>query len=182
MFHYGDNQLVSIPNGSYEIKYVLDSLEKSLNKEKEGEKIIEFRENHNTFKVEILCKFDVHFDKANSIGRMLGFSAKKLIANKWHMSDTHVDVFEVRTLSVLCNVTGQSWHNGAPSHCIFQTSLDVPPGYKLSIQNENLIYYPIMVRSLHEIEFKIVDQNQKLVSFGHEAVTLSVHIRQRKNA
>ena len=197
-FYYGDEKITIMP-GCYEIFDILSYLEKKINpqydeidellavlegggnNQEKSKKIINFKENKNTFKIELFCEYDVHFDKPNNIGSILGFGTKKLEAKKWHISEFHVKVFDIDTLFITSNVTGNAYHNSRLSHAIFQACLDTPPGHRFSIQPQNIIYYPIIVKNLGEIYFKIVDQNENLISFGEESITIAVHIRKRKN-
>lgn len=209
-FEFGE-KIITIDEGCYEISDIIDFLNKKINPDKfkkidkildelestfhsskkeviiadDQEKqndIITFRENHNTFKVEIYCEQEIHFDKPNSIGSLLGFSAKKLKAREWHYSDRHINIFDVDTFFVTTNITGNAWHNSKKNHAIYQTCLNSPPSHKLSIQPSNLIYYPIICRNLNEIVFKIVDEHGRLVSFRGERITIAVHIKRKKNA
>ena len=89
-FHYGENEVIELNVGCYEISDIIDFLEEKLNPQiKEideilhsmsqngfelEKKIITIQEKKPTFQMEIKCEEEIDFTQADSIASLLGFS------------------------------------------------------------------------------------------------------------
>src|SRR5204863_8282194 len=77
-FYYGENQEITIPEGSYEIedieKYLVSKLPKNVK--------FTLKPNNNTLKSELFCSEKIDFKKPNSINKLLGFKDTIYEANK----------------------------------------------------------------------------------------------------
>lgn len=165
---------VIIPTGAYEIqdlaKYISERFKKQNIK-------FELVVNPNTLKCEVYCSLHIGFTLSNSIGSLLGFSKKKLEPNKWHESDRLADILKVHMIRVDCNIVEGSFINGTSAHIIHEFSPQVPPGYKISEVPNNVIYYPITVKSISSLDVTLNDQNNKLIDFRGEFITIRLHIK-----
>lgn len=129
-----------------------------------------------TLRVEILSEYRVDFSKDRSIRKILGFDGV-LEPKKLYQSTNLVSILQVNTIQVLCNITGGSYNNNQKSHILFEFSPNVPPGFKLNIVPTTIIYQPVIVRTIDNINIQIVDQNNKPVDFQNELITLRLHLR-----
>ena len=192
-FHYGDGKVVEIEAGSYEIIDLIEFIEQKLNPksvlddilsptDESKEKVIDISEKRATFQIEILCKLDIDFSRPDSIGRIFGFEKRVLKAGKTHTSDSRVRPFEIDTILVSTNITSNWYINDKPTHAIYQSVIEAAPGNRLNIQPKHLIYFPIVTRNLHEVVFKITDQDHNLINFNGGFITLCAHIRKSNAA
>lgn len=79
---------ILLPTGSYEIVDIFNFVKSQL-----GDQIkFELRINKNTLKCEIQSSVVIDFTQPNTIGGLLGFSARELSANVWHISDGRVEI------------------------------------------------------------------------------------------
>lgn len=178
-FHYStskDNliEVITIPVGSYEIDKIGVYLEKELHKRKIT---FHLNANTNTMKCKIECDAVIDFTQSKSIGSVLGFSKRKLIANHLHTSDKVVNIQTVNSIRINCDLTTGSFHNGASTHTIYEFSPTVDPGYKINEQPRHLIYLPVIRKRISEINVTIVDQDGRLVDFRGEKITCRIHIK-----
>ena len=194
LFHIGAH-IIEVPIGSYEIsdiiEYITDKYEKILQKDdminkkkstaldvnvaKQKENLV-IKTNNNTLQVEIYSEFDrIHFDKNRSIGTLLGFD-KQLDAKKWHSSSL-VNILKVNVIRIECNVVTGSFINNSSAHTIHEFSLNVMPGYKIIETPHNVIYLPVNTRRISSITVKVVDQDDNLINFRGETITLRLHLK-----
>lgn len=184
MLHIGED-IIEIPLGTYELdainKYVNDYLYN-----KHGNKIykapavrpkIDIKANNNTLKSEVKSTHTVYFDKPNSIGSLLGFTKRTLAPNKWHFSDLPVNIMKVNVIRILTNITTGAYMNNNLVHTLHEFFPTVPSGYKINETPKNVIYLPVNVRRVTSISIKIVDQDNQLINFRGETISVRLHLR-----
>lgn len=185
IFHYDSDREIEIPVGSYEINDIGNFLEKELQKihgiqsehEHLDKKCIQITGNNHTFKSEILCRFKIDFMKSRNIGKLLGFENVLIAALEKTESNRLINILKVETLRVECNIIRGSFNNGKPTHTIYEFFPDVPPGYKVSEVPRNLIYLPVAVRVIDNLEIQICDQDGKRVDLRGEKTSIRLHLR-----
>ena len=162
-----------IPIGSYEIddieQYVIQKL-------KAHEITFSLKANNNTLKSEIKCSREIDFNQENSIGKLLGFNKRKLVAEK-HISNEPVAILSVNSLRVDCNITSGSYVNGKKSHTIHEFFPAVPPGFKIIEIPSQVIYLPITVKTIDYLRISILDQDNNPVNFRGEIITVRLHLK-----
>lgn len=173
-FYYGDNGIVEIPEGSYELSDITDYLKSNL-------KDCTFRLtcNNNTLSTKIFCSQDIHFEKTGSIGRILGFGNILLKSNIFHESLYPVSILPTTIVRIECDIVSGSYINGKPSHTIYEFAPNVPPGYRIIEIPKNLIYFPVNQNTVSEINIKILDANNNLVNLRKEEIQLYLHLRRK---
>lgn len=173
IFCYGDEgKELQIPFGAYDLLDIERYLARNLN-----DCTIELIPNNNTLKCSIFCSKTIHFEKENSIGRLLGFGKAKLEANKWHDSESLVNILSLSVIRIECDLIQGSYHNGLPTHTIYEFIPNVPPGHRYIEVPSNIIYYPINRLNISSVSIKIVDDCGKLIDFRKEHLQLRLHLR-----
>ena len=197
--YYIGNQVITIPPGSYEIEDIENYIKMSLangdftivivptkNDEIENyvqknletaSTIISIKPNNNTLRSEIKSNREINFKPKDSIGELLGFTPRVLLANKTHTSDSPVAILKVNALRIECNITTGAYINNRKVHTIHEFFPTVPPGYKIVEVPSHVIYLPIAVKTIHNIQLRIVDQDGDLVNFRGETITIRLHIK-----
>lgn len=186
---YYDNKVIKIPIGSYEITDIANYLERILREHylqsplpetphsELNDKAIFLLGNRQTLKSEIISRHAINFKKPNNIGSVLGFKEIIIKPLKKYESNDLVNIIQVETLRIECNIITGSYSNGKPTHTLYEFFPDVSPGYKIVEVPRNLIYLPVTVRVIDNIEIKICDQNNNLVNLRGEKTNIRLHLR-----
>lgn len=176
--YYGKKKLI-IPSGAYEIselnRYIQTHID--VHKKTDQETTFSLRANNNTLKAELRSVFDIDFTKADSIGRMLGFSPQILKANQLHSSDLEVQIVKATCVQVECNITTGAFRNGSPSHTLFVFDVSVEPGFRLVKEPHNIVYLPITVQTISNITLDLVNQDGQPIDLGSEEVTVVLQLK-----
>ena len=191
---YIGNQVVTIAPGSYEIKDVKNYIKMSLangdftvvivptktdkiknNVQKNLETastIISITSNNNTLHSEIKSNRGINFKPKDSIGELLGFTPRVLVANKTHTSNSPVAILKVNTLRIECNITTGAFINNRKVHTSHEVFPTVPPGYNFFLfSNENFfltssnMYLNICEKSLTSVFIFCFKENWEKVPF-----------------
>lgn len=177
-----DGQLIEIPVGSYElvdINAVINSQLKA--KKKKSDIKFSIRANNNTLKCIVDCDRNVDWNVNNSIGPLLGFGKIKVLKalDSPHESAHVVDILRINTIKIECNIIHGAYMNDHSAHTIHEFFPSVPPGYKIIETPQNVIYMPLNTKKIDSIVLKIVDQDDNLINFREEVVTIRLHLREQ---
>lgn len=173
-FYYASNQVVEIPEGTYEFQDICDYLREHI-----VGCSLKLYCNNNTLKTFLYCSQDVHFEKNNSLGTILGFSSQTLKANILHESTLPVNILSTTVVRVECDIISGSYINGNPSHILYEFAPNVPPGYRIIEIPKNIIYFPVNQSDINNISIRILDSKNRLVNLRSEEIQLYIHIKKK---
>lgn len=172
---FGSPKVISIPTGSYEIKNIEAFIQKSLGDDAGS---ISIKANKNTLQCEIYsdsCVID--FLTPGSIGRFWRFSERLLDKGHWHISDLPVNILQVRTIHIDCNITAGAYYVNRPTHTIYEFAVGVDPGYAIDETPKNLLYLPVTKHEINNITVNILDQNFQPVNFRGEEIIIRLEVK-----
>lgn len=179
-FHIG-NYEITIPVGSYEIDDITDLIIIEYEEKKKENNILSINANYNTLQTEIISKKDIiYFNKENSIGKLLGFTPKILQTEIKNCSDNPINITKINNIIIKCNIIAGTYINNTPAHILHQFALAVSPGYKITEIPQNVIYLPVNTQQINSIILEIVDQDDNLINFRGEKITIRLHLKPLK--
>lgn len=171
---YIGEKVLTLPTGSYEIGDIDEYIQEQLIGT--DTKLI-LRANNNTLCAEIESNKPVDFTRPNTIGDLLGFTSRILQANEQHSSDSAVRILRLNVIRIESNITCGAFLNDQQVHTIYSFFPSVPPGFKIIEKPTTIIYLPVTVSSINQLQLRIVDQDNNLVNFRDETITVRLHIK-----
>lgn len=173
-FYYGKDEVIEIPEGSYEFQDICDFIKNNVRNA-----ALKITCNNNTLKTRIFCSEDVHFDKSDSLGKILGFGMETIKANISTESRYPVRILSTPIIRIECDVVSGSFVNERRSHIIHEFVLNVPPGYRIIDIPKNITYFPVNQSSINTINIRLIDSENKKINLRGEEVQLYLHFRKK---
>lgn len=163
------------PTGTYDIIDIHNFIKQVV---KSG---IDITTNNNTLKVEIFSRYKIDFTQDDSVGPLLGFSKQIIPKLKTVESDLMLDIMKINSILIKCNIACGSYKNNVPTNIIHSFHIKDSPGYKIDEVPKNLIYLPLNTHSISELSIIICDQDDNLIDFRNENISVTLHIRKMNN-
>ena len=177
---------IMIPTGCYDIDSINTVVQRMLMTEygeKEKEKHVILSANKNTLKciLEIRdASTIVDFKVDNSLRSVLGFKEQKYSGVNRYESENIVNILNVNSILVHCDIVGASRLNGIEAPVIYNFFPDVSPGEKIVSQPKHLIYIPLTMNVIPSMTSWLTDQNSRELDLRGEELTLTFHVRKRR--
>ena len=181
-------EVFSLPTGAYELSVIAVSIVEwivmkypDLNDVDDKFKLVG---NDATSKAVFIFKDDygIDFNVDGSMHKLLGFSKEDKFGGKGiHTGDNIVDITTVSQLVFNCNITSSNYINGSEIPFLYNCTVDVPAGYRLSRELMNISYKRLTTSQISHIRVWIVDQDGAPVNLRKDrlSVTLSLKLIRR---
>ena len=172
-------KLMSIPTGCYEIKAINETLQRLIVAAGGKEKMINLSPNVNTLKCIMNItneNYQIDFRVDDCLRTVLGFNAK-IYEQGQYESERLVDILNINSILVHCNIVGASRLNGREAPLIYNFFPNVAPGEKIVETPKNLIYVPIIVTAISSMTCWLTDQDGNYLDLRGEQLTISLHVR-----
>ena len=177
---------IKIPTGSYEIDDINNYLRFEMQRighfdEVNNEAFINIAANSNTLKCILIIGqgYQVDFNQANSLSKVLGFTGNKYNEG-FHESEKPVNILNINSILVNIDIIGGSYVNGKTKNTIYSFFPDVSPGFKIIESPVNLVYLPILPQTIQNINLTITDQDENILNLRGEKLTARFHIREAR--
>lgn len=179
---------IKIPVGCYDIDSISNVLQRLLVKAIGGgktgkERYVVLLPNKNTLKciLEIIdADTIVDFNIEHSLRSVLGFRPVKYHGPGRYESEDIVNILNVNSILVHCDVIGASRVNGVEAAVIYNFFPDVSPGEKIVSQPLHLIYMPLTMDVISSMTAYLTDQHGKELDLRGEELTLTFHVRKKQ--
>jgi len=135
--------------------------------------------NTNTLKsvLEIEGNIQVDFRARNTISSVLGFR-NQVYEEGIHESQNVVNILSINSILVNVDMIGGSYVNGRTQNTIYSFFPNVSSGYKIVENPRNLVYLPVILNKINEMETVVTDQNGKQLNLRGENLTIRYHLRE----
>ena len=177
---------IKIPIGSYEIDDINNYLRFEMQRighydEVNNEQFINIAANSNTLKCILIIGqgYQVDFNQANSLSKVLGFTGNKYNEG-FHESEKPVNILSINSILVNIDIIDGSYVNGKTKNTIYSFFPDVSPGFKIIESPVNLVYLPILPQTIQNINLTITDQDENILNLRGEKLTARFHIREAR--
>jgi hypothetical protein len=176
---------IDLPTGSHEIDDINNYIQRIMKENghynsADNTYYVSVEPNNNTLKCVVNIEsstYKVDFTSANSIRTVLGFNSQ-IYSNGYHESENIVNILNISSLRVTCDIIGSSYINGGTDNIIYSFFPKVGPGFKVIEEPLHMIYLPVTLNTISSLEVKLIDQNGKLIDLRGEDLAIRFHIRQ----
>ena len=174
--------IITIPTGCYEIKAINNTIQRFIKKAGGKADAINLSPNPNTLKCILNIKeesgYEVDFNVDNSLRSVLGFNAELYKSGRYE-SENLVNIMNVNSILVHCDVVGASRVNGIDAPIVYNFFPNVAPGEKIVSTPLHLIYLPLMLNTISHMTCWVTDQNGRELDLRGEQLTITFHIKAR---
>ena len=170
---------IAIPTGCYEIEAINNTIQRFIEESGGKADMIILSPNPNTLKCILEIKtdgYEVNFNVDDSLRSVLGFNTKTYTRGR-HESEHLVNIMNVNSILVHCDIVGASRMNGLEAPIIYNFFPNVAPGEKIVSTPLHLIYLPLMLDIISYMTCWVTDQNGRELDLRGEELTLTFHIK-----
>ena len=122
--------------------------------------------------------YSIDFTIQNSLAKLLGFNSG-ILTSGINISPNIVDILRINSIFVNCDIIKGSFVNGSQSPVLYNFFPNVGPGYKIIEKPVNIVYLPLSSGQIMNIRIWITDQNNNIIDFRGETITLRIEIRRK---
>ena len=177
---------IKIPTGSYEIDDLNNTIRFEMEKQGHYDEVnndyyINISANSNTLKSILIIEpgYQVDFNQPNNLSKVLRFTGTK-DAEGFHESENVVNILSINSILVNIDIIGGSYVNGTTKNTIYSFFPKVSPGYKIIESPVNLVYLPLLIDTIGNLNLSITDQDDNLLNLQNEKLTVRFHIREAR--
>ena len=167
-------QILRLDPGAYEVKEINTKLQ-------EKNKNIKVEADLTNSKCILNIKADtsLRFEKDSFFHTVLGFKDNVIYKPGTHTSEDIIKISDISTINIKCNSIKSSYMNGNETNILYSfPSNTVASGYKIIERMNPPIYFPLTDKYIKQMYFQITDENDNLIDFNNETITMCLHLKQ----
>jgi hypothetical protein len=178
---------ITVPSGAYEVK-ALNTTIQALMKNNghynstNSTYYINISADESTSKTIMTINnstYRVDFSKPNTFNTLLGFNPQ-VYSNTINISESIIMITLTNDIDIHCSlVTSNSYVNGERKPILYSLSAySIPVGAKIILSELDAITIPLNTKTIDVVNFKIKDDNGKLLDFNGETIIIDCVIKQ----
>ena len=175
----------SLETGAYEISTINSQLQGLLSQKYPKLKTLtdDFKliGNDATGKAEFIVKkagYGVSFNVEGSICTLLGFNKDDIFENQGRfVAGKIVDICPVTQLIFNTNVSESNYINDMETPFVYNCSIDVPPGYRISREINNISYKNLTTNQISFLRVWVTDQVGRLVNIRNDELLVILSLK-----
>jgi len=158
---------------------IAETIKIAMKRNGHGDDAVKISANTSTLKcvMEISIDFQVDFRARNSISSILGFQ-NQVYEEGVHESQNVVNILSINSILMNVDVIGGFYVNGRTQNTSYSFFPNVSPGYKIVENPRNLVYLPVILDKINQMETVVTDQNRKQLNLRGENLTIRYHLRE----
>ena len=176
---------VSLDTGAYEIttinRFIHEIISQKYPKLKGAAEDFKLLGNGATLKAEFVIKkagYGVKFDVQSSICSLLGFNRTDVFEKRGRfIAENIVDICPVTQLIFNTNLSECNYINSHESPFIYSASLDVPPGYRIMREIDNISYKNLTTNQISFIRVWLTDQLGRPVDLRNDELLVTLSLK-----
>ena len=179
-----DYRVFTLDTGAYELSMIYDQILEWIKlkypKLEKVEDNFKLFGNEATSKAEFIFKDDygVDFNVQNSMHDILGFAKDLEIKGAGrYVAGKIINIVKVTQLVFNCSLTESNFVNGRESPFLYNCSINVPVGYRLSRELTDISYKKLTTSQISHIRVWIVDQEGAPVNLRDDDLTVTLSLR-----
>src|SRR5882724_3673037 len=177
--------VIEIPEGSYELKQINDELFRIMKSRDYYDKVnnkgyVSIGGNFATLRCIIQIydpKLQIDFTAKNSLNSLLGFD-NVILTDSYNEGTSTVNILSLNSILVECSIIEGSYLDSRPEPIIYSFFPRSFPGEKICETPKNLIYLPVIVKTINNISIRLKDNNGKLLNLRGETISIRFHLRE----
>ena len=178
----------SLETGAYEISAINRQLQELLSQKYPKLKTLtdDFKliGNDATGKAEFIVKkagYGVSFNVEGSICALLGFNKDDIFENQGRfVAGKIVDICPVTQLIFNTNVSESNYINDMETPFVYNCSIDVPPGYRISREINNISYKNLTTNQISFLRVWVTDQVGRPVNIRDDELLVTLSLKLEK--
>ena len=178
----------SLETGAYEISTINSQLQELLSQKYPKLKTLtdDFKliGNDATGKAEFIVKkagYGVSFNVEGSICTLLGFNKDDIFENQGRfVAGKIVDICPVTQLIFNTNVSESNYINDMETPFVYNCSIDVPPGYRISREINNISYKNLTTNQISFLRVWVTDQVGRPVNIRDDELLVTLSLKLEK--
>ena len=177
-------QTVNLPTGSYELSSIERELVEWIKVKfptlKNVDENFKLEGNEALSKAEFTFLGDYGFkmDTPYSIAGLLGFDQKQQGRGPGkYRGNSIVNITQISTILFNCNISEPDYINNIHTPFLFNCTIDVANGYKLSRELSNITYKMVNTKQISSLRVWITDQEGRPINLRNEEVIVTLSLR-----
>ena len=174
----------SLDTGAYELSMINEQIQEFIQVKypalKDVEKNFKLIGNDATSRCEFIIKADygVDFNVDHSLNELLGFEKTDKHFGRGRFIAPHVaKIVKVTSLIVNCSISESNYINSEQVPFIYNTTIDVPSGYRLMREISNIAYKRLTTSQISSIRVWLVDQDNELLNILNDDLLVTLSLR-----